>query len=135
MALCPLSQQQYVLEIVLTLFTCYTDYCRTGKLFVIVIDVQLLEEEEVEVPIVKEPAKDAAKMETDEAPNDSTPSATENDINMQDAKADASGPENGVPESGDKPVQMETDAKVSKKHCVYKRTKCLFLLFLEILLI
>ncbi|PSS07446.1 Heat shock 70 protein [Actinidia chinensis var. chinensis] len=72
----------------------------------------LLEEEEVEVPIVKESAKDAAKMETDEAPNDSTPSATENDINMQDAKADASGPENGVPESGDKPVQMETDAKV-----------------------
>ncbi|XP_057459721.1 heat shock 70 kDa protein 15-like [Actinidia eriantha] len=72
----------------------------------------LLEEEEVEVPIVKESAKDAAKMETDEAPNDSTPSAAENDINMQDAKADASGPENGVPESGDKPVQMETDAKV-----------------------
>ncbi|XP_057505168.1 heat shock 70 kDa protein 14-like [Actinidia eriantha] len=72
----------------------------------------MLEEEEVEVPIVKEPAKDAAKMDTDEAPNDSAPSATENDINMQDAKADASGPENGVPESGDKSVQMETDTKV-----------------------
>ncbi|GFY97025.1 heat shock protein 91 [Actinidia rufa] len=86
----------------------------------------MLEEEEVEVPIVKEPAKDAAKMDTDEAPNDSAPSATENDINMQDAKADASGPENGVPESGDKSVQMETDTKVEapkKKDRVMEETK------------
>lgn len=55
-------------------------------------------------------------METDEAPSDATPpSSNESDVNMQDAKgtADASGAENGVPESGDKPTQMETDAKVS----------------------
>ena len=55
-------------------------------------------------------------METDEAPSDSAvPSANETDVNMQDAKgtADAAGVENGFPESGDKPVQMETNTKVS----------------------
>lgn len=71
-----------------------------------------MEEEEVEVPVTKEPEKEAAKMETDEAPNDAAPpSSSETDVNMQDAKgtADAPGTENGVPESGDKPTQMETD--------------------------
>lgn len=51
-------------------------------------------------------------METDEAPSDAAPpSSNETDVNMQDAKgtADAPGAENGVPESGDKPVQMETE--------------------------
>lgn len=74
----------------------------------------LLEEEEVEVPVAKEPAKETAKMETDEVPSDTAPpSSTETDVNMQDTKgaADASGAENGVPDSGDKPVQMETDSK------------------------
>lgn len=55
-------------------------------------------------------------MDTDEAFSDATPPSTsETDVNMQDAKgtADAPGVENGVPETGDKPVQMETDAKVS----------------------
>lgn len=55
-------------------------------------------------------------METDEAPSDAAPPSTnETDVNMQDAKAtaDALDAENGVPESGDKPVQMETDTKVS----------------------
>ena len=69
--------------------------------------VTLLKEEEVEVPISKEPAKENTKMETDEAPSDTTaPSANETDVNMQDAKgtADAAGVENAVPESGDKPV-------------------------------
>ncbi|KAK2654895.1 hypothetical protein Ddye_014751 [Dipteronia dyeriana] len=78
----------------------------------------LLEEEEIEVPVTKEPEKESAKMETDEASNDAVPpSSNETDENMQDAKgtADASGAENGVPESGDKPVQMETDTKVPKK--------------------
>ncbi|KAI8544416.1 hypothetical protein RHMOL_Rhmol08G0294800 [Rhododendron molle] len=68
----------------------------------------MLEEEEDEVPV----AKEAAKMDTDETPSDSAPSATETDINMQDAKSDTPGPENGVPDSGDKPIHMETDAKV-----------------------
>ncbi len=75
-----------------------------------------MEEEEVEVPVSREPAKEDAKMDTDEAPNNAAPqSSNETDVNMQDAKgtADASGVENGVPESGDKPVQMEADTKVS----------------------
>ena len=80
-----------------------------------------MEEEEVEVPVSKEPAKEDTKMETDEAPSDTAaPSANETDVNMQDAKgtADAAGVENGVPESGDKHVQMETDTKVSD-FCVH----------------
>lgn len=75
-----------------------------------------MEEEEVEVPVSKEPAKEDAKMDTDEAPNDAAPaSSNEADVNMHDAKgtADYPGTENGVPDSGDKPVQMETDVKVS----------------------
>lgn len=59
-------------------------------------------------------------METDEAPNDAAPpSSNETDVNMQDAKgaAEASGAENGVPESGDKPVRMETETKVGV-HCL-----------------
>lgn len=48
-------------------------------------------------------------METDDAP------PSEADVNMQDAKTDGFGAENGVPESGDKAAQMETDAKVSMK--------------------
>lgn len=76
-----------------------------------------MEEEEIEVPVTKEQTKEAAKMETDEAPSDAAPPSTkETDVNMQDAKdtADAPGAETGVPESGDKPAQMETDAKVSR---------------------
>lgn len=84
----------------------------------------LLEEEEVEVPVTKEPEKEAAKMETDEVPSDTAPpSSSETDVNMQDAKGtadaqgttDAPGAENGVPESGDKPTQMETDKTPKKK--------------------
>lgn len=73
-----------------------------------------MEEEEVEVPVVKEPAKEGNKMDTDEASSDAAPT-TESDVNMQDAKGGTGvpGAENGAPDSGDKPVQMETDAKVS----------------------
>ena len=74
-------------------------------------------EEEVEVPI----AKENAKMETDDAPNETLTGKA--DVNMQDANPAA---ENGAPESGektsveekasaevnDKPLQMDTDAKV-----------------------
>ncbi|KAH9666141.1 Heat shock 70 kDa protein 14 [Citrus sinensis] len=50
----------------------------------------LLEEEEVEVPVTKEPEKEAAKMETDEVPSDTAPpSSSETDVNMQDAKGTA----------------------------------------------
>ncbi|CAA2982133.1 heat shock 70 kDa 15-like [Olea europaea subsp. europaea] len=77
--------------------------------------VTMLEEEEVQVPVVKESAKEPAKMETDETSADSVPSITsEIDENMQDAKIDA-GTENGTPESGDKPIQMETEVKAQKK--------------------
>ncbi|MBA0712914.1 hypothetical protein Golax_011985 [Gossypium laxum] len=85
----------------------------------------LLEEEEVEVPVSKEPAKEDAKMETDEKPNDtSAPGANETDVNMQDAKgtAEAAGVENGVPQSGEKPVQMETDTKVEAPKKKVKKT-------------
>ncbi|KAL3511806.1 hypothetical protein ACH5RR_024523 [Cinchona calisaya] len=85
----------------------------------------LLEEEEIEVPVVKEPAKETTKMETDEVPpNAAPPSSTETDVNVHDAKgaADASGAENGAPDSGDKPVQMETDSKVEATKKKVKKT-------------
>ncbi|CAI9114100.1 OLC1v1014740C1 [Oldenlandia corymbosa var. corymbosa] len=84
----------------------------------------LLEEEEVEIPVTKEPAKEPAKMETDEPENGVPPSTGENDVNMSEGNAtvDASGAENGVPESGDKPVQMETDAKVEAPKKKVKKT-------------
>ncbi|XP_077219593.1 heat shock 70 kDa protein 15-like [Tasmannia lanceolata] len=83
---------------------------------IVCIESATLLEEEVEVPVspAKEPTKEAPKMETDEVAN--AASTVESDVNMQDAKgtseASSSGVENGFPESGDKPVQMETDAKV-----------------------
>ncbi|XP_016169721.1 heat shock 70 kDa protein 14 [Arachis ipaensis] len=85
----------------------------------------LIEEEEIEIPVSKD-----TKMETDEAAA-APPSSTDNDVNMQDAKtttdanattgADAAG-ENGVPEAGDKPVQMETDNKVEAPKKKVKKT-------------
>ncbi|KAL9368589.1 hypothetical protein Peur_039788 [Populus x canadensis] len=84
----------------------------------------LLEEEEVEVPVTKEPAKEPAKMDTDEAPSDSaTKGPKEADANMEEAKsaADVSGAENGVPEA-DKPTQMETDTKVEVPKKKVKKT-------------
>ncbi|CAN1836434.1 Heat shock 70 kDa protein 14 [Linum perenne] len=64
----------------------------------------LLEEEEVEVPVSKEPT---TKMDTDNASDAVPPSASEADVNPQDG----TGAENGVSDSGDKPTQMETDSK------------------------
>ncbi|XP_011000832.1 PREDICTED: heat shock 70 kDa protein 14-like isoform X2 [Populus euphratica] len=84
----------------------------------------LLEEEEVEVPVVKEPAKEPTKMDTDESLSDAaTTGPNEADDNMQEEKAaaDASGAENGVPES-DKPTQMETDTKVEAPKKKVKKT-------------
>ncbi|CAA2980761.1 heat shock 70 kDa 15-like [Olea europaea subsp. europaea] len=85
----------------------------------------LLEEEEVEVPVVKKSAKEPTKMETDEAAVDPAPSSTtETDVNMQDAKgsADVSGSENGVPDLRDKPSRMETDAKEEAQKKKVKKT-------------
>ncbi|KAE8662975.1 Heat shock 70 kDa protein 15 [Hibiscus syriacus] len=85
----------------------------------------LLEEEEVEVPVSKDPQKDDSKMETDEPPSGtSAPSANETDVNMQDAKgtADTAVTENGVAEPGDKPVKMETDTKVEVPKKKVKKT-------------
>ncbi|KAJ8422662.1 hypothetical protein Cgig2_014431 [Carnegiea gigantea] len=81
---------------------------------VAVDSAMLLEEEEIDVPVVKETGKEATKMDTDEAPNEIAPAET--DVNMQDAKP---GVESGVPETGEKtaavadekPVQMDTDSK------------------------
>ncbi|KVH92935.1 Heat shock protein 70 family, partial [Cynara cardunculus var. scolymus] len=68
---------------------------------------QLIEEEEVEVPVTKEPSKETIMMDMNKPPPD-VPSTNETDVNMQDAP----GAENGAPETGDNPVQMETDVKV-----------------------
>ncbi|MED6133920.1 hypothetical protein PIB30_032721 [Stylosanthes scabra] len=91
----------------------------------------LIEEEEIEVPVAKESAGEDTKMETDEAAADgpAPPSSTDNDVNMQDAKATAdanetagaAAGENGVPEA-DKPVQMETDNKVEAPKKKVKKT-------------
>ncbi|XP_072959958.1 heat shock 70 kDa protein 15-like [Typha angustifolia] len=86
----------------------------------------MLEEEEVEVPVsaANELPKEAAKMDTDEAPNES--SATGTDLDMQDAKSSAdnsgAGTENGAPDFAEKPMQMETDAKVEASKTKLKKT-------------
>ncbi|KAK9060489.1 hypothetical protein SSX86_021193 [Deinandra increscens subsp. villosa] len=74
---------------------------------------QLIEEEEVEVPVSNEPSK----MEVDKAPAEAV-STNENDVNMQDASVT----ENGAVETGDSPVQMETDAKVEAPKKKVKKT-------------
>ncbi|XP_058111130.1 heat shock 70 kDa protein 14-like [Magnolia sinica] len=86
---------------------------------IVSIESATLLEEEVEVPVStgKEPTTEATKMDTDEVQNDAAPAGTgEVDANMQDTKgasdSSSTGVENGAPESEDKPVQMETDAKV-----------------------
>ncbi|XP_076887908.1 heat shock 70 kDa protein 15-like [Bidens hawaiensis] len=63
---------------------------------------QLIEEEEIDVPVTKEPSKETTKMDLDKPPTNET------DVNMQDAP----GAENGVSDTGDNVAQMETDAKV-----------------------
>ncbi|GAB4842165.1 hypothetical protein Ancab_012123 [Ancistrocladus abbreviatus] len=85
----------------------------------------LLEEEDVEVPVVKEQQKEATKMDADEVPSDAASAGTaEADVNMQDAKGTVEGPgvENGASESGEKPVQMETDTKVEAPKKKVKKT-------------
>ncbi|XP_070672534.1 heat shock 70 kDa protein 15 [Malus domestica] len=66
-----------------------------------------------------------SKQSTNEAPiHVAPPSTNETDVNMQDAMdtANAPGAKNGVPESGDKHVQMETDAKADAKKINVKKT-------------
>ncbi|TKY64506.1 Heat shock 70 kDa protein 14 [Spatholobus suberectus] len=86
----------------------------------------LLEEEEVEVPVSKEAAGEDTKMEIDEAPADAAapPASNDTGANMRDAKAstDASGVENGIPESGDKPLQADSDTKVQAPKKKVKKT-------------
>ncbi|KAK7261836.1 hypothetical protein RIF29_28158 [Crotalaria pallida] len=87
----------------------------------------LMEEEEIEVPVTKEPARENNKMETDEAPPADAvapPTSYDNDVNMQDDKAttDAPAAENGIPDTGDKPVQMDTDTKVEAPKKKVKKT-------------
>uniref|UniRef100_A0A7N0ZW23 Uncharacterized protein n=1 Tax=Kalanchoe fedtschenkoi TaxID=63787 RepID=A0A7N0ZW23_KALFE len=83
----------------------------------------LLEEEETEVPVVREPAKEVTKMDTDEVPAEAAASTTNSDVNMDETKSAAHpSAENGVPESAEKPVQMETDSKVEAPKKKVKRT-------------
>lgn len=89
----------------------------TEHFFIKLFLMKLFEEDEIEVPVTKESAEENSKMETDETPAEVAappPSSNDSDVNMQDAKAaaDTNGAVNGVPETGDKPVQMDTDAKV-----------------------
>ncbi|CAL0324129.1 unnamed protein product [Lupinus luteus] len=68
----------------------------------------LIEEEETEVLVSKEPAGENTKMETDDVA----------------AAAAAAAPvaENGLPETGDKPVQMDIDTKVEAPKKKVKKT-------------
>ncbi|XP_028756072.1 heat shock 70 kDa protein 15-like [Neltuma alba] len=98
---------------------------------VFVESATLLEEEIVEVPVSKEPAGENAKMDTDEAPTDAAappPCSNDTDVNMQDAKAtsETSGVENGIPDTADKPVQMETDTKAEAPKKKVKKTNIPF---------
>lgn len=53
-------------------------------------------------------------MDTDETPADAAtpPTSNDTDVNMQDAKAspETPGVENGIPEAGDKSVQIDSDS-------------------------
>lgn len=78
--------------------------------------MQMLEEEEVEVPVssANEGPKDTTKMDTDDVPSDP---ASGTDVNMQEPKNSdttdaAPAAENGGQDPEEKSVPMETDAKV-----------------------
>ena len=76
----------------------------------------MLEEEEVEVPVsaAVEPPKESTKMDMGELTNEV--SKTETDVKMEDSKNAANNSsgevDTAVPESDEKPAQMETDNKV-----------------------
>ncbi|OIW11903.1 hypothetical protein TanjilG_18176 [Lupinus angustifolius] len=76
----------------------------------------LLEEEEVEVPVSKEPVAENTKMETDEAPINAAvpPTSNDSDVNMQDAKADdgTTGVDNGT---SDNDTKVQAPKKKVKK--------------------
>ncbi|XP_047311188.1 heat shock 70 kDa protein 14-like [Impatiens glandulifera] len=77
-------------------------------------------EEEVDVPVVKEESiKEPTKLDTDETSGDGVSPANETDVNMEETKS----AENGVPESGDKPVQSEADTKVNAPKKKLKKTE------------
>ncbi|KAK6153705.1 hypothetical protein DH2020_013344 [Rehmannia glutinosa] len=79
----------------------------------------LLEEEEMEVPVAQESAKEPSKMETDELPTDpAPPSTTETDVNMQDSKTDGAGAENGV-RSRVEPKKKVTKTSVPVSEVIY----------------
>ncbi|CAL9067404.1 heat shock 70 kDa protein 14-like [Musa acuminata AAA Group] len=86
----------------------------------------MLEEEEVEVPVsaAVEPPKESTKMDMDELTNDV--SKTETDVKMEDLKNAANNSsgevDTAVPESDEKPAQMETDNKVEAPRKKVKKT-------------
>ncbi|KAG4400146.1 hypothetical protein AAZX31_07G005600 [Glycine max] len=86
----------------------------------------LLEEEEVDVPVSKEAAGENTKMDIDEVPAEAAapPSSNDTGANMENGKAsiDASGVEDGIPESGGKPLQTDTDTKVQAPKKKVKKT-------------
>ncbi|XP_074312551.1 heat shock 70 kDa protein 15-like [Silene latifolia] len=83
----------------------------------------LLEEEDIDVPLVKE----AATMDTDVPNADLLP---ETDVTMQDAKGETPASENGMPESAgvsvpeaeERPVQMDTNVKADASKKKVKKT-------------
>lgn len=65
---------------------------------------------EVPVSATNEAQKEATKMDTDDAANDTASGA---DVNMPESKNEtAEGTEDGTPASEEKSVPMDTDAKV-----------------------
>ncbi|THU61063.1 hypothetical protein C4D60_Mb07t19340 [Musa balbisiana] len=94
----------------------------------------MLEEEEVEVAVSSTSEVTKESMDMDEATkfssktenDENAPSKTENDVVMQEAKGttdnSSAGFENGAPEAGEKPVQMDTDSKVEVSKKKVKKT-------------
>ncbi|MFS8016593.1 hypothetical protein Hanom_Chr15g01370421 [Helianthus anomalus] len=121
MGLCLWSLHRWVIEFHINktfVFVC--SWCLIVSrilLFIFCILFQLIEEEEVEVPVSNE----SSNMDMDKAPAE-VASTNENDVNMQDASVT----ENDVVETGDTPVQMETDTKVEAPKKKVKKPTCQF---------
>ncbi|RWV91118.1 hypothetical protein GW17_00046624 [Ensete ventricosum] len=92
----------------------------------ITLFVQMLEEEEVEVPVsaAAEPLKESTKMDMDELTTDFP--KTETDVKMEDSRNAANNSagvvDTAVPESDEKSAQMETDNKVEAPKKKVKKT-------------
>ncbi|GAB2228120.1 hypothetical protein Droror1_Dr00009950 [Drosera rotundifolia] len=84
----------------------------------------ILEEEEVELAVAKDFSKEATKMDTEDVQGGAAPAGpAESDVNMADAKnAEGAGVDNGVSDSTEEPVQMDTDVKADVTRKKVKKT-------------